>query len=212
MNDSQDVKQVHAQKMDCGRVLMNKKTFFLLLSFFALSNTHGDIPQNVTIGDKSGVVYEVIDKEKCKITVTIDNAKYEDMFYYAMIAENETSTIPLPVYLGTYKNAVILLKGCGFSYRNLIVYQKVKNSIVKKEYENSLAYLPRENEKYVFMYDSNPILAISASETLNFVKINKEIKGDVSGIKIFGDEIVINIEKTDEKIIIETERRGKSIF
>ncbi|MDE5579889.1 MAG: hypothetical protein K2I95_00530 [Treponemataceae bacterium] len=93
---------------------MNKKLLFALSIFFALSNMHGDISQNVMVDNKSSIVYEVIDKEKCKIIVTIGNAKYEDIFYYSMIAENETSTIPLPAYLGAYKDAVILIKGYGF--------------------------------------------------------------------------------------------------
>lgn len=188
---------------------MNKKMLFVLLFFFALSNIHGDIPQNVMVDDKSSIVYEVIDKERCKIIVTIDNAKYEDIFYYSMIAENETSTIPLPTYLGAYKDAVILIKGYGFSYRNLIVYQRGKNSIIKKEYENSLAYLPREDEKYVFMYESNPILIINSWGSLNFIKINKKIKGDVSYIKIFGDEILLNIENSEERLKFASECRRK---
>ena len=185
--------------------MKNKKLLFALLLFFALANLHGDIPQNVMVGGKSSVVYEVIDKERCKVIVTIDNAKYEDMFYYSMIAENETSTIPLPAYLGAYKDAVILIKGYGFSYRNLIVYQSVKNSIIKKEYENSLAYLPREDEKYVFMYEAKPILITRTPQSLNFMEINNKIKGDVSDLKIFGDEIILKIGNSKETLEIEIE-------
>lgn len=170
---------------------MKKINLLFLLFFYLILNVYADIPSNVYINNNT-IIYNKIDNTKLQLIITIDNIQYYDEYYYAYYEEENRIDIPIPKYLCTYRDAVILLNGTGNSYRDLIVYQKRKNKIIKQDFENSLSMLtlPRTMEKYIIIYNQNPILIFN-DETISFYKINKKIYKDIQYIEIDNNKFII---------------------
>lgn len=135
------------------------KKFFVFVSLLILCvmNVFGEIPDNVIISDNKSVEYEVVDNEKLKLIISIDGVKYSEILFYAYYQDGNCIEIPVPKYLCVYKNSIVLIQGYGTSYRNIIVYQREGEKIIKYGFENSLAMstLPRTFEKYMIIYSSN---------------------------------------------------------
>lgn len=182
-----------------------KKCFFIIFNIiFIICKFYSEIPQNRIINKNTSIIYEIIDDERVKQTVTIDGVQYSEDLYYAYFEQGMRVDIPCPSYLGTYKDSILFIRGTGASYRELILYQKKQDVIIRNNYENSISITcyPIDFEKYVFIYDSNPIIVKKVDNHIYFSKIKLYIKNDISKIEIFSDEIVISFSDNVKNMII----------
>lgn len=184
------------------------KKFFVFVSLLILCvmNVFGEIPDNVIISDNKSVEYEVVDNEKLKVIISIDGVKYSEILFYAFYQDGNCIEIPVPKYLCVYKDSIILSQGNGTSYRNIIVYQRKKEKIIKHSFENSLTMstLPRTFEKYMIIYNQNPVLILHNQDNTLFYTVKKKVEKEISKIVIDSTKIILFFVDNDlEEILIE---------
>ena len=167
---------------------------------------YSETPRNIIINKNTSVMYEILDEERVRQTVIMGGIQYAEELYYAGFTQGERVDIPCPRYVGTYKDSIIFMRGAGASYRDVIVYQKKQNAIVKKDYENyiSMTYYPADFEKYVFVYDSSPVIIKHFGDRLCFFEVEATVEKEISEIEIFSDEIIIHFNDK-EKLVIHDE-------
>lgn len=181
-----------------------KKIFaFISLLFFYFINVFGEIPKNVIINNSKSIEYETIDNEKLKLIISIDGVKYSEELFYAYYKDGNCIEIPVAKYLSVYKDSIILIQGNGTSYRNIIVYQKEKDKIIKRSFENSLSMstLPRNFENYIIIYNQNPVLILHNQDDTFFYNIKKKIEKEISVIEINDTKITITFFDNDSEEI-----------
>lgn len=184
--------------------------FFLIISFgqpYLFSESLKIHPATVIISNSRSIEYETIDKEKIKLIITIDGIKYIDTFYYAYYGENDYVEIPVPKYLSVYENSIIMIQGNGSSYRNIIVYQRENGKISKRCFENflSLSTLPYTIEKYIMIYNQNPVLILNNPMDIVFLSMKRKIDKEISVIEIDSSKITIFfMDKNCEEITIDS--------
>lgn len=86
-----------------------------------------------------------------------------------------------------------MIQGNGTSYRNIIVYQKEKEKIIKYSFENSLTMstLPHTFEKYMIIYNQNPVLILPNQDNTLFYNMKKKVEKEISKIIIDTTKIVL---------------------
>ncbi len=100
-----------------------------------------------------------------------------------------------------------MIQGNGTSYRNIIVYQKENDKIIKRSFENSLSMstLPRNFENYIILYNQNPVLIFHNQDETLFYDINKKIEKEIAVVEINDTKVTFTfVDKNFEEISIET--------
>lgn len=190
-----------------------KKIFaFISLLLLYFINVFGEIPKNVIINNSKSIEYETIDNEKLKLIISIDGVKYSEELFYAYYKDGNCIEIPVPKYLSVYKNSIVLIQGNGTSYRNIIVYQKENDKIIKRSFENSLSMstLPRNFENYIILYNQNPVLIFHNQDETLFYDINKKIEKEIAVVEINDTKVTFTfVDNNFEEISIETFKNEK---
>ena len=185
---------------------MKKIFVFVSLIILCVVNAFGEIPANVVIDNSKSVEYEMIDSEKLKVIISIDGVEYSEILFHAVYKDGNWIEIPVPKYLCVYKDSIILSQGNGTSYRNIIVYQRKKEKIIKHSFENSLTMstLPRTFEKYMIIYNQNPVFILHNQDNTLFYNMKKKVEKEISKIIIDTTKItVFFVDNTLEEIPME---------
>lgn len=180
-----------------------KRVFLIIFYFlFLVISSYCEIFKGKEIDENVGYAFVPINKEKGRFILKMNKTIFEEEFFYAYENGNEIIELPLPIYLGEYKNSVIFIKGNGSSYREILVYTNDGDRITKTCFENllSISDLPREYEQYIFIYQTHPIVITSRIETLLFMELNVAISEEVRRIELLDNEALV--ETVTGKVIL----------
>lgn len=198
-----------SKKMKILRDIINmKKKFFTIFYLFFSFVAFAEIPNNIKISDNSEIKYKVINDEKVEMSINIDGVSYSDEFFYTYYENNEKIDIPIPKFLMSFDDSIVLIKGQGTSYREIFIYNSSKEKIVKTSYENNISvnFYPKNYELYAFSKKNYLVLVKNYSDYTKIKQTKIKLKSKtIKNFEIFEDEIIVNYDsKLKTKISLKT--------